>query len=99
MSWGALILGHAHPDVVRQATRQIEQGSTFGITTEVEGPCPKNHRVGPVRGEDSICFFRYRSDHERDQAGAGYTRRSLIVKFTATTMAMPIFFWSKQAQA
>ncbi len=35
-SWGALILGHAHPDIVHAAQAQIGQGSTFGISTAVE---------------------------------------------------------------
>jgi glutamate-1-semialdehyde 2,1-aminomutase len=36
MSWGALILGHAHPQVVEAATKRLEMGSSFGVTTEVE---------------------------------------------------------------
>jgi len=35
-SWGALILGHAHPCVVEAACSQILSGSSFGITTSVE---------------------------------------------------------------
>ena len=35
-SWGALILGHAHPQVVEAATAQIRLGSTFGMTTPFE---------------------------------------------------------------
>ncbi|MBI5272763.1 MAG: glutamate-1-semialdehyde 2,1-aminomutase [Chlamydiia bacterium] len=36
MSWGALILGHAHRNVVRAASLQMERGSSFGIATAVE---------------------------------------------------------------
>src|SRR5689334_7812448 len=35
-SWGALILGHAPPDVVSKAAAQMADGSSFGIATEVE---------------------------------------------------------------
>ncbi len=35
-SWGALILGHAHPAVVQAATEQMARGSTFGIVTPYE---------------------------------------------------------------
>lgn len=35
-SWGALIHGHAHPDIVRVAQKKVAQGSTFGIATEIE---------------------------------------------------------------
>lgn len=35
-SWGALILGHAHPHVVKAATEQLRQGSSFGMATPYE---------------------------------------------------------------
>lgn len=35
-SWGAMILGHAHPEVVESIHRQAEKGTTFGINTEIE---------------------------------------------------------------
>lgn len=35
-SWGPLILGHAHPAVVRAATAAAKQGSSFGAPTERE---------------------------------------------------------------
>jgi len=35
-SWGAMILGHAHPEVVEALQRQAEKGTTFGINTEIE---------------------------------------------------------------
>jgi glutamate-1-semialdehyde 2,1-aminomutase len=36
MSWGALVLGHAHPAVVRAVAGQLDAGSTFGAPTELE---------------------------------------------------------------
>jgi glutamate-1-semialdehyde 2,1-aminomutase len=35
-SWGPLILGHAHPDVVAAVTRAAASGTTFGAPTEGE---------------------------------------------------------------
>lgn len=35
-SWGPLILGHAHPEIVKAAQEQIALGSSFGIATDVE---------------------------------------------------------------
>ncbi len=35
-SWGALILGHAHPKVVTAAQKQMQKGSSFGIATPIE---------------------------------------------------------------
>jgi glutamate-1-semialdehyde 2,1-aminomutase len=36
LSWGALILGHAHPEVVRAAQEATAQGSSFGAPTPWE---------------------------------------------------------------
>jgi len=35
-SWGALLLGHAHPDVVRAIAARAELGSSFGAPTALE---------------------------------------------------------------
>src|SRR5688572_15937958 len=35
-SWGPLILGHAHPDVVRAVTEAAARGLSFGAPTELE---------------------------------------------------------------
>jgi glutamate-1-semialdehyde 2,1-aminomutase len=36
MSWGALALGHAHPDVVDAVARQAALGTSYGAPTELE---------------------------------------------------------------
>jgi glutamate-1-semialdehyde 2,1-aminomutase len=36
LSWGPLILGHAHPDVVAAITEQASRGTSFGAPTELE---------------------------------------------------------------
>ena len=35
-SWGPLILGHAHPEVIAAVTRAAARGTTFGAPTEGE---------------------------------------------------------------
>jgi len=35
-SWGPLILGHAHPDVLQAITEAAQRGTTFGAPTEAE---------------------------------------------------------------
>lgn len=36
MSWGPLILGHRHPEVCEAIARQLERGTSFGASTELE---------------------------------------------------------------
>jgi len=36
LSWGPLVLGHAHPAVVEAVCKAMERGSSFGIPTEAE---------------------------------------------------------------
>ena len=36
MSWGPLVAGHAHPDVIAAVTRAAERGTSFGAPTEAE---------------------------------------------------------------
>jgi glutamate-1-semialdehyde 2,1-aminomutase len=36
LSWGALVLGHAHPDVVEAVSAQAARGTSFGAPTELE---------------------------------------------------------------
>ena len=35
-SWGPLILGHSHPEIIDTITRTMAHGTTFGAPTEVE---------------------------------------------------------------
>lgn len=36
MSWGALILGHAHPEVTAALLEAVKQGTSFGTATRIE---------------------------------------------------------------
>ncbi|MDH3734724.1 MAG: aminotransferase class III-fold pyridoxal phosphate-dependent enzyme, partial [Gemmatimonadota bacterium] len=36
LSWGPLILGHAHPEVVEAVERAARDGTSFGVSTERE---------------------------------------------------------------
>src|SRR4029453_12734251 len=35
-SWGPLIMGHAHPEVIEAIKRTAEKGTSFGAPTELE---------------------------------------------------------------
>lgn len=82
MSWGALILGHAHPAVISAARRALERGSSFGAPTEQEtelariisGAIPSMQKVRLVSSGTEAAMSALR-------LARGYTGRSAIIKF------------------
>lgn len=82
-SWGALIHGHAHPTIVEAVKSRMEKGTSFGITTAIEGELADEI----VRLIDSIDKIRFVSSGTEATMTAvrlarGYTNREIIVKFS-----------------
>ncbi len=81
-SWGALILGHAHPVIVAAIRDQAARGTSYGITTELEvelAECIK-------RAIPSIEKLRFVSSGTEATMSAvrlarAFTKRDLILKF------------------
>jgi len=81
-SWGPMILGHAHPDVIAAVASQIEKGLSFGAPTELE-----------TRMAEMVCslvpsidLVRMTSSGTEATMSAlrlarGYTGRDKVVKF------------------
>ncbi len=81
-SWGPLILGHAHPQVVLAAQQQIAKGSSFGIATEIE----EKLATKIVQLVPSVEKLRFVSSGTEATMTAlriarGFTGRRKIVKF------------------
>jgi glutamate-1-semialdehyde 2,1-aminomutase len=81
-SWGPMILGHAHPTVVRAARRALEQGSSFGA------PSPRELELASWvrRAFPRVDLLRFTSSGTEACLSAlrvarGYTGRSMILKF------------------
>lgn len=81
-SWGPLILGHAHPYVVREIKRAAERGTSYGA------PCEKEIELASliVKHVPSIEMLRMTSSGTEATMSAirlarAYTKRDLIVKF------------------
>ena len=82
LSWGPMILGHAHPEVVDAVVSQAGKGMSYGAPTELEivmaekvcGAIPSMERVRFVSSgtEASMSAIRL---------ARGFTGRELIVKF------------------
>ncbi len=81
-SWGPLILGHAHPEVVEAVKSAAENGTSFGAPTEIE-----NALAGMVLDAlPSLEMVRFVSSGTEAAMSAlrlarAYTRRGKIVKF------------------
>lgn len=81
-SWGPLILGHAHPRVVRAVTEALGKGASFGAPTELES------QLGEliIAMVPSIEMVRMVSSGTEASMSAirlarGFTGRDVIVKF------------------
>ncbi len=82
MSWGPLILGHAHPRVVRAIEEQARRGLSYGITNEHEIKLAEL----VVDSMPSVQMVRFVSSGTEATMSAirlarGYTGRKYIVKF------------------
>jgi glutamate-1-semialdehyde 2,1-aminomutase len=82
MSWGALLLGHAHPAVTRAIANAASSGTSFGAPTELESQLAELI----VSMMPSIERLRFVSSGTEATMSAvrlarGYTGRSKIVKF------------------
>ncbi|TNC28568.1 glutamate-1-semialdehyde 2,1-aminomutase [Amycolatopsis alkalitolerans] len=81
-SWGPMILGHAHPEVVRAATQAASSGLSFGTPTtgEVELAEEIIARVAPVQ-QVRLVNSGTEATMSAIRLARGFTGRSKIIKF------------------
>lgn len=82
LSWGPLILGHAHPEVLRSVKETIEAGMSFGAPTELEVELAKM----VVEAIPSVEMVRMVSSGTEAVMSAirlarGFTGRDKVIKF------------------
>jgi len=81
-SWGPLILGHAHPEVVAAVEQALRKGTSFGAPTEAESELaemvieavPSVERIRMVSSGTEATMSAIR-------LARGFTKRDKIVKF------------------
>lgn len=81
-SWGPLILGHAHPAVEKEIQKAVSDGSSFGLSTEIEVKMakliceivPSIEMVRMVNSGTEAVMSALR-------LARGYTKREKIIKF------------------
>ncbi|MBC8161422.1 MAG: glutamate-1-semialdehyde 2,1-aminomutase [Roseiflexaceae bacterium] len=82
LSWGPLILGHAHPQIVAAISAQAARGTTFGAPTELESQLA--HMI--CTAMPAVEMVRFVSSGTEAAMSAirlarAYTRREKIIKF------------------
>ncbi len=83
LSWGPMILGHAHDAVIKRACEQMERGSSFGIATPYEFLLAEKI-ISHLPSIEKIRFVSSGSEATMSaiRLARGYTGRSTLVKFS-----------------
>lgn len=81
-SWGPMILGHAHPQVVEAIQKRAEKGTSYGIPTALETQIAKQ-ALSMVPNMDQIRFVNSGTEAcmSAVRLARGYTGRDKIIKF------------------
>ena len=82
-SWGPMIIGHAHPEIINAINKQSKKGTSFGIPTELETKmanllvslAPNVDKVRFVNSGTEACMSAVR-------LARGFTKRDKIIKFS-----------------
>jgi glutamate-1-semialdehyde 2,1-aminomutase len=81
-SWGPLIVGHAHPDVVQAAVQAVERGLSFGAPTEQEVELAELIcRLVPSLEQVRLTSSGTEATMSAIRLARGHTGRAKIVKF------------------
>ena len=81
-SWGPMIIGHAHPEIIKAVNEQSNNGTSYGIPTELETKmaqlvvslAPNVDKIRFVNSGPEACMSAIR-------LARGYTKRDKIIKF------------------
>lgn len=81
-SWGPLLLGHAHPQVVEAVARAAAHGTSFGAPSPPEIQLAEHivHRVEPVE-QVRLVSSGTEATMSAVRLARGFTGRTLVVKF------------------
>ncbi|CAN5199659.1 glutamate-1-semialdehyde 2,1-aminomutase [soil metagenome] len=81
-SWGPLILGHAHPELLAAAKAAVDRGSTYGAPTRAEVELAEEI-VGAVEGVDMVRLTNSGTEAGMSaiRVARGATGRDVVVKF------------------
>ncbi len=82
-SWGPMILGHAHPDVIAAVQAAVPQGLSFGAPTEIETELARTIcELMPAMALVRMTSSGTEATMSAIRLARGYTGRDKIIKFT-----------------
>ena len=81
-SWGAMLLGHAHPAVVAAIADQAQKGTSYGVTTDLEVQLAQRiHRAVPFLEKIRFVSSGTEATMSAVRLARGFTGRDLVIKF------------------
>lgn len=82
LSWGPMILGHAHPDVVAAICAAAQNGTSFGAPTEAETRMARLiHEAFPSMERIRMTSSGTEATMTAVRLARGYTDRKMLIKF------------------
>jgi glutamate-1-semialdehyde 2,1-aminomutase len=82
LSWGPLILGHAHPDVVAAVAEQAARGTSYGAPTELETELARLVNTAMPAVEVVRCVSSgTEATMSAVRLARAYTKRAKVIKF------------------
>ena len=81
-SWGAMLLGHAHPSVSAAIADQAQKGTSYGVTTELEVELARRIlRAIPFMEKIRFVSSGTEATMSALRLARGFTGRDLLIKF------------------
>ena len=81
-SWGAMLLGHAHPSVSAAIADQAQKGTSYGVTTELEVDLAQRIlRAIPFMEKIRFVSSGTEATMSALRLARGFTGRDLLIKF------------------
>jgi len=82
LSWGALILGHAYPEVIAALSKAIKNGTSYGMPTRLETELAKMLvEAVPSMGQVRLTSSGTEAVMGATRIARAYTERNKIIKF------------------
>jgi glutamate-1-semialdehyde 2,1-aminomutase len=82
LSWGPLVLGHSHPDVVNSLHEVVTKGTSYGAPTEIENKLAKLI-IDKIESIEMIRFVNSGTEACMSalRLARAYTKKTKIIKF------------------